>query len=333
MFTTRVSSNEYDWALMEHPIRTKHEDMIDWNNRCFDAEMMRLEYVNNTIQMHELSKKVPGAISKYFRVEMENSMVSRRQPGVYYAPKPPFDLKQFLIDDGTHRGRVEMNQKFLKFLEAIDVDPDTECPGVFLNGNKLCTYCGTGHECEHVLVFDTETTGLRSKDVVVEIGYAIYTKDGTFVRGVEEYWKTDAHIHPKAQAVHGITRETLRKHGRCPKQGMTRFVRSCERVIRNGGKIVAHNAKFDLRLLKQTMQRCGRGFPRNVLSDRNVLCTLNALRPMRQMLGGKLKNVHIFKRLGGSEDMFEGNAHRALFDCRITGYVFFKGLERHWWSL
>lgn len=92
------------------------------------------------------------------------------------------------------------------------------------------------------VVLDTETTGLEDYDQIVEI--AIVDSNGQTL--IDARLKPTVEIHPKAQAVHGISKDDL--------------VNSpdwleAEPFIKKaliGKKVVIFNADFDTKLLKQT---------------------------------------------------------------------------------
>lgn len=57
----------------------------------------------------------------------------------------------------------------------------------------------------NVLVLDSETTGICKKDQVIQLSVLKLNHNPVF----NEYLNTEAEIHPKAQEVHGITKEML----------------------------------------------------------------------------------------------------------------------------
>ena len=73
------------------------------------------------------------------------------------------------------------------------------------------------------LIVDIETTGLSTLwDEPIQIAVGKGASDGSIT--TEVFWiNTERKIHPKAQAVHGITSDFLRIHGMTPELGAKRY--------------------------------------------------------------------------------------------------------------
>lgn len=95
------------------------------------------------------------------------------------------------------------------------------------------------------ILMDTETTGLSSKDQVIEIA-AINTKGEVLVGQPVKRFKPTVPINPAAQVVHGISMEDLEN---CP--SFVEFESINQLFV--GKILVAYNAKFDKRLLNQSI--------------------------------------------------------------------------------
>jgi len=96
---------------------------------------------------------------------------------------------------------------------------------------------------DHWVIVDVETDGLSRPIHIVEIGAQL-------MRGWEPYGEPfrvllnhDVPIPPEVVAIHGYTREFLRKHGRDPHEAHAEF-----RHYVRGLPIVAHNLGFDWNL-------------------------------------------------------------------------------------
>ena len=101
--------------------------------------------------------------------------------------------------------------------------------------------------------FDTETTGRDPKSVLI-VSAAIVTSDGdrkTFLidPGVE--------IPAEATAIHGITTEYAREHGRPPRETLDEIADALAAELRAGTPLVVFNAPYDLTLLEAELARHG----------------------------------------------------------------------------
>lgn len=97
------------------------------------------------------------------------------------------------------------------------------------------------------VILDTETTGLGSTDVVIQIGVT----DHRGVTLVDTLVRPAVAIGSGAQAVHGISAEAV--------AGARDFPTVLPELVRAiaGKTVVAYNAPFDRRLLDQTAVRHG----------------------------------------------------------------------------
>lgn len=104
------------------------------------------------------------------------------------------------------------------------------------------------------VVFDTETTGLAAHDQMVEIA-AVHVRAGRVVRQFHSLVRPTVPIDPRAQAVHGITAAMLRK-APAAHEVLPEFV-----AFVGTNVLVAHNAAFDVRMLRQERARTGVAIP------------------------------------------------------------------------
>ena len=106
------------------------------------------------------------------------------------------------------------------------------------------------------LGFDTETTGvLPEHDRIVTV--ALVMRDDAGTR--EKTWLVDpgVEIPPQAAAIHGITTEMARAHGRPPGEVLAEVAAHLARAQEVGIPIVAFNAAFDLAILDAELARHG----------------------------------------------------------------------------
>lgn len=103
------------------------------------------------------------------------------------------------------------------------------------------------------IIFDTETTGLDSKeDRVIEIGAIELVNRFPSGRTFHHYINSGGRqIHPDAQAVHGISMEAL-----ADKPVFAAIADEFVTFI-EGAKLIAHNANFDMGFINAEFARIG----------------------------------------------------------------------------
>lgn len=107
-------------------------------------------------------------------------------------------------------------------------------------------------------VFDLETTGVSvTADRIVSAHVGLLDADGLVQRS--RTWLADPGIPiPEgATAVHGITTEHARTHGRPAPEVVAEVVAALEHLFLAGIPVVAYNAPFDFSLLMHEARRCG----------------------------------------------------------------------------
>ena len=111
----------------------------------------------------------------------------------------------------------------------------------------------TGWAAGPLLAFDTETTGL---DVDKERIVTAYLGDGG--EG-ERSWLVDPGIPipAEATAVHGITTQEARAHGRPAADAVAEIVESLATALGAGASVVTYNASYDFTLLDRECRRHG----------------------------------------------------------------------------
>ena len=165
-------------------------------------------------------------------------------------------------------------------------------------------------------VFDLETTGMSPvHNRIIEIGAVRIEHDGSMST-------FQTLVHPETTISYQITRLT----------GITNemvanapsFQEVCKEFLEfiDGSKLVAHNARFDLAFLMESLSRT----PDVPLWENGAYDTLVLSRKAFPGLPSySLKNLKLALQLG---EMVEGNAHRALYDAEITMELFHKVMER-----
>ena len=117
----------------------------------------------------------------------------------------------------------------------------------------------------HILVFDTETTGLFSKQMcalsdmpwIVQFSYLLYNIKTQKIEDVHDCYirlPPNVDISPESSNIHGVTRAMVDAKGIPIAQALTPFFRH----LTNYSKkvlLVAHNASFDLWMIKVALKR------------------------------------------------------------------------------
>lgn len=105
-----------------------------------------------------------------------------------------------------------------------------------------------------VVGFDTETTGVDvERDRIVTA--ALVHRAGTTTTVTSWLVDPGVAIPQGAAAVHGITTEHARRHGRAPRPALDQMADLLTEALLRGEPVVAFNASFDLSLLDAELRR------------------------------------------------------------------------------
>lgn len=177
--------------------------------------------------------------------------------------------------------------------------------------SRYCEYAKRGK----VVVFDTETTGVGASDEVCQIAAVEYER-GVRARSLNEYLRISFPMPYYAESIHGISDEFLAEHGIEPMEGLSRFFE----LVKGDALLVAHNAKFDIRMIAGTCAKNGmEGLPEDAF-----IC--DTWRLAKKVMPG-LENY----QLGTLIDKFHVNAvnsHDAMDDVLGCAGVFFRLVDR-----
>ena len=185
-------------------------------------------------------------------------------------------------------------------------------------------------------VLDTETSGLSTYDCAVQVAVGLFRKDGTPLGFYNKLWKLPPNVTLSASAVkvHHITTSMLLRDGLDAKMELDEVNNILKNMIRRKKRIIAHNASFDMRILRQTAHQ--HKYTRWFLSSKDVFCTMQNSKALCKAISpktGKIKspsNSELYKKLSGNNPI--GPLHDAVFDVKITAKSFVLGVERGWWS-
>jgi len=163
-----------------------------------------------------------------------------------------------------------------------------------------------------LIVFDTETTGLGVWDRIVEIG-AVELIDGKPTgNNYQSYVNCKRKSHWGALNCHGLTREFLSKF-----RGIAEVVTEFMEYIADS-PLLAHNAKFDMRMLNAELRR----LRRPQLPNTRAFCSLRWCRCI--YAEGRTSLDSICGKFG--IDVSHRRIHGALLDSEILAQV----VQRLW---
>ena len=175
---------------------------------------------------------------------------------------------------------------------------------------QIAEYARSGR----VVVFDTETTGCSRWDEICQIAAVEYV-NGKLSRTFARYICPTCEMNPFAEMVHGLSLDFLHEHGLEPEEAMRQFFE----FVGDDVLLVAHNATFDMRMVRQECRKFGLAFaPRGV----ETCDTLTLSRRLRPDLPS-----HKLSYLIGALDIDGVNSHDALDDALACAGVFFTFLK------
>ena len=191
-------------------------------------------------------------------------------------------------------------------------------PASFFRTADVPLYCEFASKGT-VVVFDTETTGFRDEDDVVQLAVVVL-KDG------KEYFRKAVYLRnivpidgTEAQEVNGITDELLQKEGLDPKEVMEDFIALLGNTVSEEGKVllVAHNLSFDWRMVANMLRKYGcRDFPNGVIPCCTKEFVKSLCLPKSILPGNHLRHCMSVFNLKGS------NSHDALDDAGACAELF-----------
>ena len=188
-----------------------------------------------------------------------------------------------------------------------------------------------------VVVFDTETTGLKPP-IVCQLAYVV-VENGAVGVEYDALLKLPpgVRIGKQAQTIHGISNQDVAKRGVDAADALELFARTCARVRLAGGRVVAHNSKFDVRAIRET--RLAHNVidhdENQTLEDSDAFCTMAESKqhsPLQDRAGRRkaFRNEELYAHFFGSPPSW-ARLHNALDDVLVTTLNYAEGLKRAWW--
>lgn len=170
-----------------------------------------------------------------------------------------------------------------------------------------------------ILVFDTETTGVSGRPKIVQLAFILAEDDGTLRGSCNLIIKPDGYEIPsEASHIHGITTDIAMRCGVPLVVAIAAFNNAALCCI--GGKLIAHNIQFDVRMMNYAYETCNRPSRMEALEH---FCTMEALRnkvkipPTPKMVSAGIKEFKSPKLSEAYQFAFKKpleNAHDALYD-------------------
>jgi len=175
---------------------------------------------------------------------------------------------------------------------------------------RLAEYARNGR----VVVFDTETTGCMRFDEICQIAAVEYV-NGAMTRTLKLYICPTCEMNPWAEMVHGLSLDFLHEHGLAPEEAMRQFFE----FVGDNALLVAHNARFDLRMVDQECIKFDLCFAPDGLETCDTLALSRHIRPDL--------NSHALANLIEVLGIDGVNSHDALDDALACAGVFFSLLS------
>ena len=176
--------------------------------------------------------------------------------------------------------------------------------------SQIAEYARSGR----VVVFDTETTGCSRYDEICQIAAVEYV-NGVQTRTFNTYICPSCDMNPWAEGVHGLSLDFLAKHGLAPEEAMRQFFE----FLGSDVLLVAHNNKFDMRMLDQECEKFGLCFAPDGIETCDTLALARHLRPGLDSYS--LANLIEALSIDGI------NSHDAFDDTLACAGVFFSLLD------
>lgn len=161
---------------------------------------------------------------------------------------------------------------------------------------------------DDLVVLDTETTGLDSKDQVIELAIIDMRGDTLFA----ERFKPTVAIQPKAMEVHGIDDRALINCASWPEHQ-----ESINKILKNK-TVLIFNKEFDLRMMRQTA--IAFNCDTHWLNNFNTVCIMYAAAGFYGATN-HYGTISLSNAAEAAGVEWTGEAHTAIADCEMTRCV------------
>lgn len=160
---------------------------------------------------------------------------------------------------------------------------------------------------KQIIFFDTETTGNTEKDFLCQIAYKNIDTEKKTGESFCGLYKPPIRIPPEASAIHHITNKMLEDKPLFKESND--FEKIKEIFEDENNVVVAHNAIFDLTMLKKEN-----------ITPKNFICTLRVARELDKE--GKIEKYNLQYLRYLLEIDIEAEAHNALGDVLVLEKLF-----------
>ncbi|MGX7589309.1 3'-5' exonuclease [Candidatus Vidania fulgoroideorum] len=163
-----------------------------------------------------------------------------------------------------------------------------------------------------IVVIDTETTGLKKKDRIIEIA-CLTIKKNKINDTFHTYLYNNRKISKESFKLHKIKKKKLKN-----KPEFKDVHKKLDKILKNN-IIVAHNAKFDLKFLKREYAMIGK------YRKFKYIDTLNMAKKIFPGKKNSIKNLSKRLKIKNYKKM-----HRAINDANILAkiYLKFKNIQK-----
>jgi len=176
----------------------------------------------------------------------------------------------------------------------------------------------------NIIVLDLETTGLARTSRIVQLSFAIYDEDGTFIEIHDYIIKQEEGIKIPQDSIniHGITDEISKTSGHELKNAIDIL---CDR-LKFATKIIGHNIDFDIGVLINELDRINNFECKNELENKIIWCTMKNTKHILQMknVKGNLKSPKLSELYFYLFNKEMENQHNAKYDVLNTAACYFE---------
>ena len=216
----------------------------------------------------------------------------------------------------SNKNRNLQNNKTTEKITIQQEIIDSSCPKGFVKTTRIEIDNNTIESIKkRYIAFDVETTGLDPKtDRIIELG-AVLFENGKIIKKFESLVNPEMSIPIQATYVNNITNDMIES---APKEQEVylKFVEFLEDALNNKTAICAHNAKFDLDFLSETLMRLG--YNANI----EYIDTLLYSRKLIKGLSNYKQNT-----VASYLSIINEQEHRAVSDAETCGKIFWNLLN------
>lgn len=211
---------------------------------------------------------------------------------------------------------LQNNKETDKSVVQKEVIDSPSCPKGYVKTTRIEIDINTIESIKKkYIAFDVETTGLNPKtDRIIELG-AVLFENGKIIKKFESLVNPEITIPIQATYVNNITNDMIKS---APKEQEVyfKFVEFLGDALKNETTICAHNAKFDLDFLSETLMRLG--YNANV----EYIDTLNYSRKLIKGISNYKQNT-----VANYFSIMNEQEHRAISDAETCGKIFWNLLN------